>query len=68
LERLSTEEIKMSKYDEIVDFFGSPNEVAEYFDVSVFAVYQWKDKVPDTRYREYKLVKELRGEICQSKD
>ena len=58
----------MSKYDEIVDFFGSPNEVAEYFDVSVFAVYQWKEKVPDTRYREYKLVKELRGDICQSKD
>ncbi len=58
----------MSKYDEIVDFFGSPYEVAEYFDVSVFAVYQWKDKVPETRYREYKLVKELRGEICQSKD
>ena len=49
-------------YEELVEFFGSPMEVAEYFNCKVQAVYQWKEDVPDTRAREFKLVKELRQE------
>lgn len=52
-------------YKEFVEFFGSPNEVAEYFDIKVQAVYQWKEEVPAQRVREYRLLKELRGAICQ---
>jgi hypothetical protein len=40
-------------------------EVAEYFNCKVQAVYQWKEDVPDTRAREFKLVKELRSAVCQ---
>ena len=53
-------------YEDIVSFFGSPNQVAEYFGIKVQAVYQWKDEIPEQRLREYKLIKELRGELCQS--
>ena len=61
------EEIYMKQvtYKEFVEFFGSPNEVAEYFDIKVQAVYQWKEEVPAQRVREYRLLKELRGAVCQ---
>lgn len=52
-------------YEELVEFFGSPMEVAKYFNCKVQAVYQWKEDVPEARVREFKLVKELRGTVCQ---
>ena len=57
-----------ASYEELVEFFGSPMEVAEYFDCKVQAVYQWKEDVPEVRSREFKLVKELiRSAACQQK-
>jgi hypothetical protein len=55
-------------YEELVEFFGSPMEVAKYYNCKVQAVYQWKDHVPETRAREFVLVKKnfLRGPaVCQ---
>ena len=46
-------------YEEVINFFGSPSEAAKHFDIDIRAVYQWKDKVPVARYREFQLLRSI---------
>lgn len=47
------------KYKEMLDYFGSVAAMAKHFDVTVQGVYQWQGKAPETRWREYLLLKKL---------
>ena len=49
-------------YEEVISFFGTAKLVAEHYGISVQSVYQWRTEgVPETRLRELKLLKKLRG-------
>jgi len=49
----------------VINKFGSVKELADFFDISVQAVYKWGDEVPELR--EYQL-RARRPDICQPKN
>jgi hypothetical protein len=53
--------LEEDKYEEMVDYFGEPRLVAEFFDVSVQAVYQWQHEMPRTRWDHFQLLKKFEG-------
>lgn len=47
-------------YEELLEHFDDEvSEIADHFDVSVQAVYQWKDGVPVARERELRLLQRM---------
>ena len=47
-------------YDEMLSYFGSVENVANYYDTTPQAVYQWRQWVPVLRVREFKLLRKWR--------